>query len=146
MMPDRAYKAFSQVHKIVYPAGVTEDDSLETIITNLNHLYRTKLAESRMQETGGMLSMFGWGKKRSIDPSLRPSASSTTLPSLEHLSLKSDNTSVPNSRPASLPESASVGPTGLPTLAWEKDTLSTLVISGSSFGQGLFGLIFSLLP
>lgn len=108
-MSDRAYKAFSQVYKVVFPAGVTEEDSVADIINQLNQLYLLKIAESKELEPTGMLSLLGWGKKKAIDPAtLRHSSSTTALPSLvppppigrPHAG------SMPNSRPPSIPDKA----------------------------------------
>lgn len=134
-----------------------EQDTLHSIITQLNHHYTHKLKQSKEVDPGpGMVYAFlGWGKKRSpVDQAtLRSSSSVTALPSLNNLQPPTATSrrsgSMPNSRPASPPDPASTKSTssdGLPVLAWKDDVLSTFVISGACFGYGLFGLIFSLLP
>lgn len=162
---NRAYKMFGNIYKIVFPVPVAESDSLATIFTTLNATYAANLRKATLNPSEKPVSSFlGWGssKKRSDLSNLRPSSSTTALPSIEklNLSVPEPSGSVPSSRPAS--RSSSVEPEPgtraktstlisedgkpVPTPLWEGDGLSTLVISGASFGTGLFALIFSILP
>lgn len=143
--------------QIVFPTGVAEEDSLATIYDKLNESYLSRRAAPPPSTTS---SLFGW-RKRPSSHLLRHTSSTATLPAIGTLSLQVPEgeaaltASAPTSRPLTRENSLdstslvlpSVSPDEvLPKAEWEGDALSTLVISGASFGFGLFGLIFSLLP
>lgn len=143
--------------QIVFPTGVAEEDSLATIYKKLNESYLSRKAAPPPSVAS---SLFGW-RKRSPSHILRHASSTATLPTIGSLSLAvpdGDNgltASAPTSRPLTRENSVEAVPPILPSVSsgevlpkaeWEGDALSTLVISGASFGFGLFGLIFSLLP
>ncbi|KAI5480790.1 mitochondrial outer membrane protein IML2 [Pseudohyphozyma bogoriensis] len=151
---------------IVYPTAVTEKDSLNSIFTTLNANYQhnvRKAAASTSSSSSSSSGILPWSSKKRNDlQALRPSASFGALSSgAAALSTPpiDPSPSVPSSRPITRENSfdptldvqepsplLSEDGTPLPAPAWQGDPLATMVISGASFGYGLFGLIFSILP
>ncbi|ORY89442.1 mitochondrial outer membrane protein IML2 [Leucosporidium creatinivorum] len=91
---NRAYKGFKSVYSIVYPGGITESDSLDTIFTKLNAHYVAQTTGagsgsgggssllSSVGGGGGGSSFFGWGKKKVSTTELKHSSSTAALPAL----------------------------------------------------------------
>ncbi|GJN90579.1 hypothetical protein Rhopal_003591-T1 [Rhodotorula paludigena] len=169
---NKAYKIFMSIQKTVFPNGVEEDESLDSVFRKLNENYlaqTTKPAESSLSSSGGG-GFFGWGRKKATPAStpLRHAASSAALSSSAGTLPAAGAASAPGSHMPSRPESVSELADGLdgkftlageevaanatddpdahPQPLWAGDALTTLVISGAALGSGMFGLIFSMLP
>ncbi|GAA5935455.1 hypothetical protein JCM3775_006276 [Rhodotorula graminis] len=161
-----AYKLLATVQKTVFPDGVGENESLESVFTKLNEHYleATTAAQAPAAESGGGF-FSSWGRKRApaVAASLRHSSSSSAIPTLHAPTpTRSGSASVPGSHVAS--ENASVtdlvegvdktalvatagdGAEEHPAPLWAGDRLTTTVISGAALGAGMFGLIFSMMP
>lgn len=157
------------IQKTVFPDGVEEDESLDSVFRKLNENYlaqTTKPAESSLSSSGGG-GFFGWGRKKATPAStpLRHAASSAALSSSAGTLPAAGAASAPGSHMPSRPESVSELADGLdgkftlageevaanatddpdahPQPLWAGDALTTLVISGAALGSGMFGLIFS---
>ncbi|GAA5996526.1 uncharacterized protein JCM10292_003030 [Rhodotorula paludigena] len=169
---NKAYKIFMSIQKTVFPDGVEEDESLDSVFRKLNENYlaqTTKPAESSLSSSGGG-GFFGWGRKKATPAAtpLRHAASSAALSSSAGTLPAAGAASAPGSHMPSRPESVSDLADGLdkkvtlageevaadatddpdahPQPLWAGDALTTLVISGAALGSGMFGLIFSMLP
>lgn len=157
------------IQKTVFPDGVEEDESLDSVFRKLNENYlaqTTKPAESSLSSSGGG-GFFGWGRKKATPAAtpLRHAASSAALSSSAGTLPAAGAASAPGSHMPSRPESVSELADGLdrkvtlageevaadatddpdahPQPLWAGDALNTLVISGAALGSGMFGLIFS---
>ncbi|GAA5895996.1 hypothetical protein JCM8208_007500 [Rhodotorula glutinis] len=158
-----AYKLLATVQKTVFPDGVGENESLESVFTKLNkhYLEATTTAQAPpVESAGGFFS--SWGRKRApaVAASLRHSSSSSAIPTLHAPTpTRSASASAPGSHMAS--ENASVtdlvdgvdktklvgdGAEEHPAPLWAGDRLTTTVISGAALGSGMFSLIFSMMP
>ncbi|GAA5845513.1 hypothetical protein JCM9279_003058 [Rhodotorula babjevae] len=160
-----AYKLLATVQKTVFPDGVGENESLESVFTKLNkhYLEATTAAQAPPAESGGFFS--SWGRKRApaVAASLRHSSSSSAIPTLHAPTpTRSASASAPGSHLASenasmtdlaegvektaLVATAGDGAEEHPAPLWAGDRLTTTVISGAALGSGMFGLIFSMMP
>ncbi|KAH8924821.1 hypothetical protein BT69DRAFT_1318643 [Atractiella rhizophila] len=81
---NRAYKIFHSSFKSVFPTGISEDDSIPTIIASLNTLYSAneiKQREKREKAANGNGSYYsllsGWGRKSSSPSITQVNGSST---------------------------------------------------------------------
>lgn len=170
---NRAYKGFKSVYATVYPGGVSEHDSLDTIVSKLNTHYvvqSTSPTPSHHSAGGGGGGLFGWSKKKPALAELKHSASSGALPALRAPGVEdsrvvaSEPGSRSHSRAGSIDgvsravdqlslsgegekEKVQMGEDGsYPAPLWKGDPITSMCISGAFFGAGLFTLIFSLLP
>ncbi|GAA6058174.1 hypothetical protein JCM3770_004079, partial [Rhodotorula araucariae] len=166
---NRAYKIFMSIYKTVFPGGVTEDESLDSVFRKLNEHYlaqTTAPAASNSAGGGGFLSAWGRKKAPAVAVSLRHTSSSSALASAQGASATPTSASAPVSHlpsehgsttdlAAGLAATSLGGGVGTtegdgadehPTPLWAGDRLTTLVISGAALGSGMFGLIFSTLP
>lgn len=143
------------MYKLVFLAGVREDDSIAAIVHRLNLVYEKRTAAPNEIVHNGTVAVTagsalgswvgGWGKKRSHLVGLKHSSSTSTLPRL--VRTKSKNAapsehvvaaSAPCSPPDSILETDSTTATPRPTdesdevpvALWKDDPLTSLVISG----------------
>lgn len=158
-----AYKLLAAVQKTVFPDGVGENESLESVFTKLNKHYldATTAAQAPAVESGGGF-FSSWGRKRApaVAASLRHSSSSSAIPTLQAPKpSRSASASAPGSHVASenasvtdlaegvdktaLVETVGDGADEHPAPLWAGDRLTTTVISGAALGSGMFSLIFS---
>ncbi|BGP48269.1 Mitochondrial outer membrane protein iml2 [Rhodotorula kratochvilovae] len=171
---NKAYKIFMSIYKTVFPGGVTEDESLDSVFRKLNEHYLAQTtapaaADSTSGGGGGGGFFSSWGRKRApaVAASLRHSSSSSALapahaaaPAPGGASASAPGSHLPSQRGSTTDLAAGLAATSLggaggtegegddehPTPLWAGDRLTTLVISGAALGSGMFGLIFSMLP
>ncbi|GAA5850339.1 hypothetical protein JCM8547_001838 [Rhodosporidiobolus lusitaniae] len=160
-----AYKTFSSTFKVVFPEGVSEQETLHDIFTKLNAHYLKQTTSSSLgvpepSSGGGFFS--SWGRKKgSAVANLRHASSSSALASISSTSSVSaippsasePPTTVPSASPSvtdlaqQVDGKLSLGDEGtFPEPLWKDDPLTTMIISSASLGSGLFGLIFSMMP
>lgn len=161
----------ASIQKTVFPGGIAEDESLDSVFRKLNEHYlaaTTAPAPSAESSSGGGF-FSSWGRKRApaVAASLRHSSSSSALggsaaqapgtPSSASASapgshLPSENASTTDLAAGVAKASLAATPAGTegagdnddhPAPLWAGDRLTTTVISGAALGSGMFGLIFS---
>ncbi|GAA6042126.1 hypothetical protein JCM8097_003120 [Rhodosporidiobolus ruineniae] len=160
---NKSYKIFQASFKTVFPEGVGEDESLDSIVSKLNAHYHQQTTNPSLavpESSGGFFSSWGRRKGAAASPALRHAASSTTLSSTaplvsstSHPSASEPPTALPSADPSMDDLSKNVkAKVSLvenkehPEMLWKDDTITSLIISGTAFGCGMFGLIFSSLP
>ncbi|GAA5886014.1 hypothetical protein JCM6882_004233 [Rhodosporidiobolus microsporus] len=160
-----AYKTFMATYKTVFPDGVEEDESLDSVFTKLNAHYLKSTTPSSLSipESGGGGFFSSWGRKKGVSATqtLRHAASSSalstssasTISNAQHPSASEPGTTLPSAEASvenlakDMAGKASLGEEGsYPAPLWKDDPLVTMIISGAALGSGMFGLIFSMMP
>ncbi|GAA5820130.1 hypothetical protein JCM11251_005496 [Rhodosporidiobolus azoricus] len=159
-----AYKTFMATYKTVFPDGVEEDESLDSVFTKLNSYYLKQTTSPSLAVSEGGGGFFSsWGRKKGVSAAqpLRHAASSSALSSSTSYSLAGTGQH-PSSEPGTTLPSAQgsvenlardfAGKANLgdqatyPAPLWKDDPLVTMIISAAALGSGMFGLILSMMP
>ncbi|GAA5984842.1 hypothetical protein JCM11641_005434 [Rhodosporidiobolus odoratus] len=163
---NKSYKIFMAASKVVFPDGVDEDETLDSVFTKLNahYLKQTSAASSLSvpgaSTTGGFFSSWGRKKSAALTPQLRHATSSSALASpstLDGTGFNGASASEPpttaSSAQASVEElgratgKVSLGDEGsYPAPLWKDEPLTTMISSCAALGSGMFGLVFSMMP